>query len=584
MRILLVFPPHWVPVMPHLALPTLTAALRAHGHEVVQRDLNIETFDTILSQAYLEQTLARLSQSRAVAPSHAALVAHGPRIAREAASAKAVMRDARFYDGRTSRRAFLTLVEALELASSAFAPSGPVKTTGFQFTSFASPVPVDQSADLLRVVGDPTRNIFLDLFRDGIVQDILADPPELIGISIPTLDQLLAGMTLAHLIKASDLPCHVTVGGPHISMLREQLLETPQIFDLIDSAIVFRGETAMLRLVEAIAGDGRLDDVPNLIYRERGDAPNGAGGRGLVRTTAIETAPPVDLLPDFEGLPLDRYLTPSPVLPLLSSHGCYHGKCAFCNVGYGGPQAFRQIDPERVVAHMLALRDAYGARHFFFADEALTPRVLRVMSDTLAQSAPDIHWCGCVRFDNGLSQNLLQKMAAGGGRMLLFGLETAAESTIERMHKGTTRPVISRILRDSAAAGIWNHTFFFFGFPGETMAAAQETVNFVYAHQDAIHSASPGAFLLERYAPAHQFPEDYGITKIVQDPQRDLAIYFDYEVAQGLDEATADELANRLVDLLPEKSFGQYYVTDAYRLLYASHLWEQGQPLPLWLA
>jgi hypothetical protein len=115
------------------------------------------------------------------------------------------------------------------------------------------------------------------------------------------------------------------------------------------------------------------------------------------------------------------------------------------------------------------------------------------------------------------------------------------------------------------------------------MDAAQETVNFVYAHQDAIHSASPGAFLLERYSPAHQDPASYGITRIVENPDRDLAIYFDYEVASGLNESMADTLASRLVDVLPEKKFGQYYITDAYRLLYASHLWEQGEPMPLWL-
>jgi len=46
----------------------------------------------------------------------------------------------------------------------------------------------------------------------------------------------------------------------------------------------------------------------------------------------------------------------------------------------------------------------------------------------------------------------------------------------------------------------------------------------------------------------------------------------------------ADTLASRLVDVLPEKEFGQYYITDAYRLLYASRLWEQGKPMPLWLA
>ena len=116
------------------------------------------------------------------------------------------------------------------------------------------------------------------------------------------------------------------------------------------------------------------------------------------------------------------------------------------------------------------------------------------------------------------------------------------------------------------------------------MDAAQETVNFVYAHQDAIHSASPGAFLLERYAPAERQPEAYGITHVREDPNRDLAIYFDYEVASGLDEAMAEHLVSRLVDVLPEKAFGQYYITDVYRLLYASDLWENGRPMPLWLA
>ena len=44
-------------------------------------------------------------------------------------------------------------------------------------------------------------------------------------------------------------------------------------------------------------------------------------------------------------------------------------------------------------------------------------------------------------------------------------------------------------MHESTEAGIWNHTFFFFGFPGETLEDAQETVNFLYAHKPYIHSA-----------------------------------------------------------------------------------------------
>ncbi|MBN1247747.1 MAG: hypothetical protein JXC32_08820, partial [Anaerolineae bacterium] len=77
MNVLLAFPPHWAPVMPHLALPTLTAFLRAQGARVVQRDLSVETFDAVLTQGYLEATLATLTQSPGVSWSRgeAALIA-----------------------------------------------------------------------------------------------------------------------------------------------------------------------------------------------------------------------------------------------------------------------------------------------------------------------------------------------------------------------------------------------------------------------------------------------------------------------------------------------------------------------------
>jgi len=571
MNILLVFPPHWLPAMPHLALPTLTASLRAAGVGVIQRDLNLEVFDAVLTPAYLEEVNDRLAAAPPPGLPSAALrdaADHGADVAHRVEAAKAVMRDARFYDGRTSVQAFLALVQGLELASLPFHPAQ------FQFTAYTPPGPVDSSRNLLQLAADQARNPFSELFQKGIVQDILRDAPDIVGISIPTMDQMLAGVTLAYLIKQAGSPAHVTVGGPHVSMLREQLVKTPALFDLFNSAVVFGGEGPLLRLAESLDGDRDLSKVPNLIYRDR----------GKVRSTAIQPMSGSDLTPDFEGLPLDRYLTPTPVLPLLSSHGCYHGKCAFCNVGYGGPDGFRMIDPDVVVEQMRTLRQRYGARHIFFADEALTPRTLRILSRRLAEAEDDLQWCGCARFDPGLTRNLLGAMARGGCRMLLFGLETAAETTIARMHKGTERETMSRILQDSAAAGIWNHTFFFFGFPGETMEAAQETVNFLYAHQDAIHSASPGAFVLERYAPAERLPDEYGIRRIHRDAARDLAIYFDYELAAGLDEAMANRLATRLVDVLPEKAFGQYYVADAYRFLYASDLWDKGEAMPLWLS
>ena len=359
--------------MPHLALPTLTAHLRAQGVDVVQRDLNLEIFDTLLTPGYLEMSAERLAAGPLPEGLRQRWEARAPELIAHVETAKATMRDARFYDGRTSLHAFLTLVQSLELASLPYHPNA------FQFTAFHPGVSVDSSKDLVWAARNPQANPFYDLFRAGIVQDIQRECPDIVGISIPTLDQMLAAMTLAYLIKDTGIPSHVVIGGPHVSMLREQLPRVPKLFDLFDSAALFDGEGTLLRLAEELEAGGDLSKVPNLIYRKDGavrvtDTPP-------IEVPTLSGAP--DLLPDFDGLPLDRYLAPDLVLPLLSSHGCYHGTCGFCNVGYGGPRGFRKLDPELVVDQMLALRTKYGARHFFFADEALTPRTLRVLSDRL---------------------------------------------------------------------------------------------------------------------------------------------------------------------------------------------------------
>jgi hypothetical protein len=116
------------------------------------------------------------------------------------------------------------------------------------------------------------------------------------------------------------------------------------------------------------------------------------------------------------------------------------------------------------------------------------------------------------------------------------------------------------------------------------MEDAQATINFIYAHQDSIHSASPGEFVLERYSPVYIDPAKFGVRSILEKPELDLAVHFEYKLESGIDEATAYNIVKRLYDEFPTKRFFQFYIYDVYRFLYASHLHAQGQALPLWLA
>jgi anaerobic magnesium-protoporphyrin IX monomethyl ester cyclase len=61
LKTMLLFPPEWVPTAPYLALPSLTAVLREQGHEVVQKDVNIEMYDHFFSDSFLVWVKTRMA-------------------------------------------------------------------------------------------------------------------------------------------------------------------------------------------------------------------------------------------------------------------------------------------------------------------------------------------------------------------------------------------------------------------------------------------------------------------------------------------------------------------------------------------
>ena len=215
MKVMLLFPPNWSPAMPHLALPTLTAFLRAHGVEVIQRDLNIEVFDHVLTQRYLEQALERLRheygprgdrrpQRPMVAPrEHIAwALARGPQIAAQVEKAKRIIRSPAFFDGPRGRVAIETLAEALQLASLPFFPAG------LELSTYRSALTADSTRNIMRETGDSQLNMLRDIYAQGVIADIEREQPDVVGISIPSMAQMTPGLTLAALIKERGLACH----------------------------------------------------------------------------------------------------------------------------------------------------------------------------------------------------------------------------------------------------------------------------------------------------------------------------------------------------------------------------------------
>src|SRR5215213_1529093 len=143
-KVMLLFPPEWVPTAPYLALPSLTAVLRQAGHTVVQRDINIEMYDHFFTTEFLIWVKARLGmqlkplqdkekagtltdreadQKAVVEQAYAVDVFD---LADRAEDAKLVVRGERFYDAAQLESALNTFREAMQYISAAYYPASLV--------------------------------------------------------------------------------------------------------------------------------------------------------------------------------------------------------------------------------------------------------------------------------------------------------------------------------------------------------------------------------------------------------------------------------------------------------------------------
>ena len=548
MKVMLIFPPDWYPSEPYLSLPSLTAVLRAAGHQVVQKDVNLEMYDWYFSGDFLRrilkkvpqqlERLRKISRSRDLTEGEQNLQIALCDLTREriaqltakAEKAKQIVRSPEFYDVEKLEWAIGTFREVTDAISLVYAPARicmPPMETDLSYKVF-------MSSELLEAVEDTQVNIYRDVFEELVKPAIQAERPDVIGFSIVLQQQLFSTMTFCALIKQQFPNIHVTIGGNTVTRLRDVLPDNQKLFALFDSAVMYEGETAFLQLVEAVGAGGDLSRIPNLIYRD---------GFGI-HTSSLTFAEDMAALPppDFDGLPLEKYFVPEPMLSYLATRGCYWGRCEFCDHGEGYTAGYRTKKIEQIIEEIRALKTKYQVRHFHFTDESYPPALFRKLCRQLIEKNVDILWQTHMRFEKSLLEETVWKDAwASGCRYLHFGYESGDERVLKLMDKATTKEVIHRSLQLSANVGIWNHAMGFFGFPGETRDEAWSSVKFLEENKDLVHSVGFGTFDLSKHTPVAKHPEKWGVTPY-KNPEWDLALDYYYTVKEGLSVEEAEQV------------------------------------------
>lgn len=559
MKISLLFPPSWHPSQPYLSLPSLTGFLGKAGiTNVRQRDLNIEVLDTILTRSYGQEVYVRLrdklkkleqgqqGETGQNSKEHYARIIESldrfPYLIDYIEPVKESLRGEDFYDLDRYRESLFLIDKWLELVSTLYFPSR-MTVVDNQFSNYS----IYSSKDILKAIKDEEQNPYIELFRERFLSSILAEQPDLIGVSITATSQIIPGLTLCRLIKEADPELHLTIGGSIFTRLVDNLRRCTNLFDLTDDFIVFEGETALVELVNQLSGKRDMSKVPNLIYRQN--------GRVTVNqpfySENINDLP----APDYDGFPLGMYLAPETVLPVQFSRGCYYKDCAFCALTLDH-QNFRQKDPGKTVDDLQMLSEKYQTPFFFFTDECLALSPTKRMCQQILDRNLSIQWTAEMRFEKNLSRDLLSLMRDAGCLKIVFGLESYNQRVMDFMKKGIKQESVRRITGDCLDLGIAIHCYIIVGFPTETEEEAFETMNFIVnntrLHSSYGFSCQPCLFDLEKEAPIMSDPGGYGIRRIMRPASEDLSLGFFYEVQEGMTPDQAERVYQHVYEKISE--------------------------------
>ncbi|MCF8237745.1 MAG: radical SAM protein [Saprospiraceae bacterium] len=322
---------------------------------------------------------------------------------------------------------------------------------------------------------------FIDTLLIDLLEERMADiQPGLVAISVPFPGNLYAGFRCAQWIKKNYPDVPVAMGGGFANTELRSLSD-PRVFDFFDFITLDDGEAPLEHLVEHITGkrlqallkrtfalvDGKVDYLNFSLDKDYKQADCGT--------------------PDYSDLPLDRYISVLEVAnpmhrmwsdgrwnKLTMAHGCYWGKCTFCDISLDYIQKYEPLTAQLLCDRMEEMIAATGETGFHFVDEAAPPALMRELAMEILRRNLTVTWWTNIRFEKSFSKDLCMLLRASGCIAVSGGLEVASDRLLDLIQKGVSVAQVAQVTRNFTEQGIMVHAYLMYAFPTQTV---QETVD-----------------------------------------------------------------------------------------------------------
>ncbi len=273
------------------------------------------------------------------------------------------------------------------------------------------------------------------------------------------------------------------IGGGLVTHSPEEAM---QLIPNADYGVIGEGEETDSELVLTLEAGGDPAHVAGIIYR---------GEDALLHRTAPRAAiEDLDALPwpDYEGFhyfEVARRFSGNKRLAttLTTSRSCPF-QCTFCSTS-GGEKKYRQRSLDSIFAELEYLVNRYHVQEIFLNDELFAVDATRLHQFCQRIAPFHLRWFVFLRLGKHIQMELLQEMYSAGCETVFYGLESASNTILKSMKKGTTEEEMLRVLEITKEAGINVRGNFIFGDTQETLETAEYTMNWVENHADLLENA-----------------------------------------------------------------------------------------------
>ena len=296
-----------------------------------------------------------------------------------------------------------------------------------------------------------------------------------VALSVPFPGNLYSALRCGEYIKKNYPQIKVEIGGGFITTELRQLSDA-RLFLYCDYITLDDGELPLKQLLI-----GRESDYVRTYILKGKDVV-------YVNNNSFSDIPMSKRgIPDYSGLLLDKYLSviemTNPMHSLWSNgrwnkltlaHGCYWGKCAFCDGSLDYIGRFEPLTAQEIANRMEALISQTGERGFHFVDEAAPPALLKELALEIIRRKLVVVWWTNIRFEKSYTLDLCRLLKRSGCIAVSGGLEVASDRLLKLINKGVTVPQVAKVTDYFTQSGIMVHAYLMYGFPSET---AQETID-----------------------------------------------------------------------------------------------------------